>query len=178
MLLSNRQYVVANALVFQASWPLCVIGGSTVALVTTIVSLLFHFAMVQERRTELIFLLCAGAIGFVFDLALLQIGLLESGSAIQPLWMCCLWFLFATTVGYAMHWFEQRLLIAGIFAGVFAPLSYIAGAGLTDIDLMKPTWLTAGLIGCAWAVVLPGLLLLRGRISAHVDARKRREIFS
>lgn len=177
MMLGNRQYVVANALAFQVSWPLCVLGGDLVAAITTVVFLLFHFAMVHERRTELIFVLCTGAIGFVFDLALLRIGLLESTATMQPLWMFCLWFLFATTVGYAMRWFERHLIIAGVFAGLFAPLSYSVGAGLTDIDLMEPAWLTIVLIGCAWAVVLPGLLILRRSIAAHVDARKRREIF-
>lgn len=178
MLLSNRQYVVANGLAFQVSWPLCVLGGNAVALITTLAFLFMHIAIIQERRTETLFLLCAGAIGFVFDLALLKTGLLESTAPIQPLWMCCLWFLFATTVGFAMRWFEQHLLAAGVFAGIFAPLSYSVGAGLTDIDLREPAWLTLVLIGCAWAVILPGLLLLRGSIAERTAARRHREIFS
>lgn len=174
----NRHYVVANGLAFQVSWPLCVLGGNAIAVVTTAVSLACHLALVPDRRTESIFLLCAGVIGFMFDLALLQIGLLESASPLQPLWMICLWFLFATTVGFAMRWFEQHLVLAGIFAGVFAPLSYMAGAGLTEIDLMEPAWLTLVLIGFAWAMVLPGLLFLRGRIAAQVTSHKHGEIFS
>lgn len=178
MLLSQRQYAVLNGLAFQVSWPVCVLGGSAIAVAATIAFLSFHLILVQDRRTESIFLLCAGAIGFVFDLALLQVGLLESTATIQPLWMICLWFLFATTVGYAMRWFDEHIVVAGVFAGIFAPLSYSVGAGLTDIDLLYPAWLTLVLIGCAWATVLPGFLLLRRSIAGRIAPQNRKGILS
>lgn len=178
MLLSQRQYAVLNGLAFQVSWPVCVLGGNTIAVATTVAFLAIHLVMVQGRRTEPIFLLCAGAIGFVFDLALLRVDLLESTATVQPLWMICLWFLFATTVGFAMRWFDEHIIVAGVFAGIFAPLSYSVGAGLTDIDLMAPAWLTLVLIGCAWAAVLPGLLLLRRSIAVWVAPHNRMELHS
>jgi len=177
MLFNAKHYPVVNGLAFQLSWPMCVLGGSTVAVFTTTAFLLFHLGVIRERQKELIFLLCAGAIGFVFDLTLLKIGLLQSAAAIQPLWMFCLWLLFATTVGYAMQWFQRHLLASAVFAGIFAPLSYSVGAGLTDIDLMAPEWLTLVLIGCAWAIVLPSLLLLRNRIARDTSGNAM-EIFS
>ncbi len=177
MLLRTTQYSVVNGLVFQLSWPICVLGGSAVAAWATTACLSFHLWMIQERRTEVIFLFCVGAIGFVFDLTLLQTGLLQSTTTMQPLWMFCLWLLFATTVGYAMQWFQRHMLTSAVFAGVFAPLSYSAGAGLTDIDLRGPEWLTLVLIGCAWAIVLPTVLFLRNRI-AHHSSRTAVEILS
>ncbi|MDP1932823.1 MAG: DUF2878 domain-containing protein [Gammaproteobacteria bacterium] len=178
MIFNDRQYAVVNGLAFQLSWPMCVLGGNRVAVITTIVFLIFHLATVREKRTELIFLSSAGTMGFMFDLALLKIGLLQSATAVQPLWMICLWFLFATTIGYAMHWFQKHLLVSALFAGIFAPLSYSVGAGLTDIDMMVPTWLSLVGIGAAWAIVLPCLLLLRESIVERLAINRTLEILS
>ncbi|MEK7258762.1 MAG: DUF2878 domain-containing protein [Pseudomonadota bacterium] len=169
MLLSQRHYGIANALAFQIAWPVCVLGGDLVAICTTVALLLSHLFVIRLWQTELLFVCSAGVLGFLFDLALLKLGLLQGASAVQPLWMWCLWFMFAATIGYSMQWFRNHLLIGALFAGFFAPLSYSIGARLSEIDLMAPQWLTLLLIGLGWAVVFPALLLLREAIEKHLD---------
>lgn len=162
--LSQRNFSIANALAFQIAWPVCVLGGNLVAVTTTMALLLAHLLVLRRWRAELLFVCSAGVLGFLFDLALLKVGLLQTESALQPLWMWCLWILFAATIGHSMQWFRQHLLIGALFAGVFAPLSYNVGARLSEIDLMSPQWLTLLLIGLGWALVFPALLLLRDAI--------------
>ncbi len=169
MPLSQRHYGIANALAFQIAWPVCVLGGDLVAITTTVALLLTHLLVIRRWQTELLFVGSAGLLGFLFDLTLVKVGLLQTASAMPPVWMWCLWFMFAATIGYSMQWFRNHLLIAALFAGVFAPLSYSVGARLSDIDLMAPQWLTLLLIGLGWAAVFPALLLLREAIERHLD---------
>ncbi len=169
MPLSQRHYGIANALAFQIAWPVSVLGGDLVAISTTVALLLAHLLIIRRWQSELLFVCSAGLLGFLFDLALLKLGLLQDTSAVPPLWMWCLWLMFATTIGYSMQWFRHHLVLGAGFAGVFAPLSYIVGARLSDIDLMAPQWLTLLLIGLGWAAVFPGLLLLREAIERHLD---------
>lgn len=171
--MKQRHYGIANALAFQIAWPVCVLGGDLVAVTTTIALLLTHLLIIRRWQTELLFVGSAGLLGFLFDLALVNVGLMQTASAVPPLWMWCLWFMFAATIGYSMQWFRNHLLIgalfAGVFAGVFAPLSYSVGARLSEVDLMTPQWLTLLLIGLGWAVVFPGLLLWREAIDRQID---------
>lgn len=167
--LSQRNYAIANALAFQIAWPVCVLGGDLVAVTTTMALLLAHLLVLRRWRTELLFVCSAGVLGFLFDLALLRVGLLQTESALQPLWMWCLWILFAATIGHSMQWFRQHLLIGALFAGVFAPLSYNVGSRLSEIDLMSPQWLTLLLIGLGWALVFPALLLLHDLLRDAID---------
>ncbi len=176
MPLNQRHYGIANALAFQAAWPVCVLGGDLVAAATTVTLLLAHLLVVRRWQTELLFVGSAGLLGFLFDLTLLNLGLLQTASAVPPLWMWCLWFMFAATIGYSMQWFRQHLLIGALFAGIFAPLSYSVGARLSDVNLMTPQWLTLLLIGLGWAVVFPALLLLRDAIEGQIEGLTERQI--
>ncbi|MES3008811.1 MAG: DUF2878 domain-containing protein [Pseudomonadota bacterium] len=170
MALSERQYTAVNALGFQLAWPVCVLGGDAVAVATTLTLLLIHLSVIRRWQTELLFLSSAGLLGFLFDLALVRGGLLQIESAVQPIWMWCLWFIFAATLGYSLQWFRRHLGAGALFAGIFAPLSYSVGARLTDVDLMTPDWLTLLVIGAAWSLIFPALFLLRdalGKLSGE-----------
>lgn len=169
MPLNQRKYGVANALAFQIGWPVCVLGGDLVAVTTTLALLLAHLLVIRRWQVELLFLCSAGVLGFLFDLTLLNLGLLENESAVQPVWMWCLWFMFAATIGHSLQWFRHHLLAGALFAGCFAPLSYSVGARLSEVDLMTPQWLTLLLIGLAWALIFPALLLLRDTIDKQMD---------
>jgi hypothetical protein len=172
MTLSPRQYALSNGFIFQAAWPVCVLGGDAVALLTTMLVLVFHLWAGSQHRTECIFLLTAGITGIMFDAALLYTGVLVYDSFMQPIWMCCLWFLFATTLGASLRWFQKHLFLGAIFAGCFAPLSYKLGAALTSVNLLHPEWQAMLIIGCAWAFVFPGLLALRHMIYRQFGSRQ------
>jgi hypothetical protein len=161
MQISPRQHALSNAFIFQVAWPVCVLGGDVVALLTTTTALIFHLWAGSKYRIECIFLFIAGAIGIIFDMALLYTGVLIYDGFIQPIWMWCLWFLFATTLGASLRWFQKHLILGAVFAGCFAPLSYKVGAALTNVNLLIPEWQALLIIGCAWALVFPGLLALR-----------------
>lgn len=156
--LSDRQYLLVNALMFQIGWLLCVLFGSVVAIVVTALTVAVHMQWVRDRKRESNFLLICLGIGFITDLLLIQAGVLVTGSLVPPLWLTCLWVLFGTTVGYALRVFHGRLWLCIAAGGLSAPLSYYGGARLADVGLASPTWLALLIIGAAWALVFPLLM--------------------
>lgn len=157
---SDRQYLVINALAFQGTWLFCVLGGSLVALPTTLLMLALHLHQVHDVRRESLFIAQATAIGFLCDLALVSTGVMVTGGSLPPLWLTCLWTLFATTVGYPMRFFFGRFWLSVITGAVFAPMSYFAGARLAGVGLMSPDWLALLIIALIWAAVFPLLIHL------------------
>ena len=148
---------ITNALTFQVAWLVCVLGGSVIAVAITLVVLFLHLKDVSNFRREIVFVLQVAVIGFLCDTALIQTGVLMTDSYLPPLWLTCLWLLFATTAGSALRLFLRRPWLSALAGAVFAPLSYFAGARLAGIDLMNPAWLALMLIGLMWAAVFPFL---------------------
>jgi uncharacterized membrane protein YfcA len=71
--------------------------------------------------------------------------------------------LFATTLNIAFRWLRDRLVLASLLGAVFGPLSYFAGARLGAVVINDfPSALIA--LALAWALLLPGLLLLAKRL--------------
>lgn len=158
--LSERQHIVFNAAVFQLAWLACVLGGSVVAVVVTTAVVAVHLKLVTDKRREFIFLLQCAAAGFVCDLALIQLGVMDTGNHLPPVWLTCLWVLFGTTVGYALRFFHGRLALCVAGGFVFAPTSYFGGARLADVVLFEPVWVALLIIGLVWAVIFPVLIHL------------------
>lgn len=146
---------IINALIFQIAWIVCVLGGSWVAITTTLVVLFLHLQQVREPRREAAFVIQTTVLGFLCDTALIQSGVLLTQESLPPLWLTCLWALFATTVGYALRFFLQRPWLSMWAGGVFAPMSYFAGARLAGIDLMTPLWMALVYVALIWALVFP-----------------------
>lgn len=147
-----------NAAAFQVAWPLCVLGGNAIALAVTLCFLAAHLYIAQNRLLELGFIAFCAVIGLIVDMMLLASGILVWHSSLPPLWMSCLWVLFGGCVGHSFKWFDQRLVLAGAFAGLFAPLSYLAGTRLTQVGLREPEFTSLVIIACAWAFIFPSLL--------------------
>ncbi len=160
--LSERQHLWLQIGLFQIAWLLCVLGGSLVALPVTLTVVCLQLWLAEQRRLYVHYLAVVTLIGFVCDLMLVNIGVLQLGSGLQlqPLWLLCLWPLFATTVPHALRMFHHRPAISALGGGALAPLSYFGGSRLAGVELMSPTWLALVIIAAAWALVFPLLISL------------------
>lgn len=156
----DRRYVLVNALCFQLTWLLCVLGGSWVAAIVTSIVVALHLQIVGDTRREALFLVQCAVIGFICDLLLVQGGVLLTGTGLPPVWLTCLWILFGTTVGYPMRVFHGRIWLSIAGGALFAPLSYFGGARLAGVPLMQPEWFSILIIGLLWALIFPLLIHL------------------
>lgn len=151
-----------NAIAFQGGWLACVIGGNSAAIPAMVVVVGWHLLSCHNPRRELRFVMQAAMIGLTVDLILVNTGLLQPASASSwpPLWLLCLWPMFATTIGYPLRIFLHHRHVASIAGFCGAPLSYAGGATLAEIELMQPLWQSMVMIGSLWAALFPFLLSL------------------
>lgn len=151
---------IANGIMFNISWFAIVITHSSVIAVAILVAhLLAHFRFVGNGRSEVLLVSLVAVFGAVVDQVLFRTGVFNMAgvAATAPLWLTCLWPLFATTLMHAFAGFQQRVLFAAFLGGVGGGLSYVAGVRLTAVEFGSPLWgpVTIALV---WALTLPLLL--------------------
>jgi hypothetical protein len=164
---------VLNAVLFQTAWFAAVLGaargipwlGPLVLLPVVGINL----AMAHNRYSEVKLLACAGAIGFLFDTALIRTGTFQPLPGIfpdsySPPWMIGLWLNFAATLNLSLGWLQKRYLLAGIFGSFGGPLAYYSGAKL-GATLTLPSPRAMVLLAIGWGVVTPLLVWLARHFS-------------
>lgn len=158
--LNQRRRVVLDALIFQCAWLACVLGGSLIAMPVTLAVVALQLRLSERPGALGRFLIVTTLIGFFCDLLLVNAGvlLLPAGAQLQPLWLLCLWPLFATTVPHALRWFHGRTLHCALAGALLAPLSYFGGSRLAGVELVQPTWLALLVIAVLWSMIFPFLM--------------------
>lgn len=153
--------LVTNYLLFQLGWFACVLGGNTIALITAVLVLIIHLLWVgnwqQEKQLLAITLLLGCAIdSFLGNLDILQFNSSTTGNGrLLPLWLACLWLLFATTLRHSLDWTRSHKLAGAILGFFGGPLSYLAGAKLSDVSLAQPIWQTLLILAVIWSLTIP-----------------------
>ncbi|MEX1198985.1 MAG: DUF2878 domain-containing protein [Pseudohongiellaceae bacterium] len=160
----QRWQIILNAAVFQVAWLACVTGGTTVALAVTATVLGLHLWWSSRTGAEAAMLLAALLVGLVCETVLIQAGVLRAPGPLPPVWLLCLWPLFAATLGLALRWFRDRPACAAAGGLLFAPLSYFGGSRLAGIELLTPEWLALILIGTVWLFAFPLLTRIHRRL--------------
>jgi hypothetical protein len=160
--------VLVNIVAFKVAWLSTIFGGANELpmLGPLVVSLAvaLHLWLATEPTRELILVLMTGAIGLAWDSVLVSAGWLvyPTGtivSGLAPYWILAMWMLFATTLNVAFRWLQTRLVLAALMGAVFGPISYVGGAAAGAVELVAPMPALVAL-GVAWALLMPGLLLL------------------
>lgn len=159
MLARRRLIVIAvNALGFEVIWTLCVVGGSWVAAIAGSAWLVMHLKYVGKPG-EWHLVVAFALLGLAIDGGLQLAGGLRFEdqtlvAGLLPLWLWMLWPLFATLVHHSLAWLWQWPWMAAALGAVGGPLSYFAGAALTDVTLAS--WLLPAQ-ALIWAVLCLGV---------------------
>lgn len=163
---NQTRQVVVNFVLFQLGWLACVVGGAQGwALWGALFSLLIvlrHLQCAQDMRKETHLLLLAGAIGLIWESALVNAGLLIysnpiaelAGIALAPYWILTLWLIFATTFNVSMRWLKTRLWLAVPFGAIGGPLAFVAGEKLGAVIIPEPQT-TLVVLAIGWAIWSP-----------------------
>lgn len=161
--------LVLNIGLFQMGWFACLLLPVQWSSLLVALVLLIHFAVIvpsTERVREGRLVVSVLCVGFIVELLYLwfQVLIRTDESLFPPLWLLFIWLLFATTFRYSMAWLRPKLLLAAIFAGVAAPMSYLAGANLNAlVSLNSNPVFALSIIGISWAIIFP--LMLRQLVS-------------
>ncbi len=159
--MTSLQRNIINAILFQLGWLICVISTNTWAVISTSLILIIHFKYIQRTYTEWRIFVIALLIGFIFDTLLLQADILVTPNEqiFQPIWLTCLWALFASTIGHSLAWLRQRIALSAFIGAIFGPLAYKSGAYLVGIQLDLSVLLHLITLSLGWAIIFPVLLL-------------------
>jgi hypothetical protein len=150
-------FTIANALLFQAGWFVCILCGSFWAGTFTLAAIIFHFVISRQRRDDAVAVLIAIALGLVHDSLLLHGGHIRfvESAYLPPLWLVCLWALLGITLNHSLVWIYSRPLWSALLGAIAAPLSYLAGVSLSSAEWSSPLVEVLPIIAILWLVVLP-----------------------
>jgi hypothetical protein len=175
--------VIINALLFQAGWLCCVLAGANhlpwLGTLTALLIVGWHLGNATDARKELTLILIAGAIGALWDSALVYAGWLvyPSGTLLEgtaPHWIVAMWLLFATTLNVSLRWLKQRMLPAAVLGAIAGPAAYYAGYKLGGVQI--PDIGTAmSSLALGWALFMPLLLVLSNRLDGMKPAPAQAE---
>jgi len=156
---------ILNLVIFQLGWIVCVVGGDLYAMAFTSIALLVHHRYVLEKNSEWQLIVIVVVVGSLWDILMTFSGMVyyaDSGFLGIPIWLICLWALFATTFMHALSWLSRYLWIAAIFAAVMGPASYWFGSELSDAYFGTPVLTSLVVMALGWATLFPaGIYLTR-----------------
>lgn len=158
---------LANFVLFQAGWFACVLSSARGTLIlpaaVVLISLTFNLIFHKPRKPEIKFLVSALALGTLFEFSIAQFHVLEyqPSEFFPPVWILSLWFLFATTFSFSMHWIVSRPLAGFALGALLGPLSCWSAETLGALTLTEEFWPRGyGILGIHWGAAILGLTLL------------------
>jgi hypothetical protein len=163
---------LANALLFNLSWLAIVLTQSPViAPLVVAMHLLLHGVVIGAGHGELRLIAGVTLGGAILDQALFRAGVfnLAGQPALAPLWLACLWPVFATTLMHSFAVLQNRIVLAAACGAVGGALSYIAGVRLSAIEFASTLWGPV-LLALLWAAIFPLLLQVAARLQGRPDA--------
>lgn len=155
-----------NGLMFNLSWLAIVCTHhDLLALCIVCAHLAVHFACWNSGWREVLLVAGVSLAGLVLDHLLFAAGVLvqSNGALAPPLWLSCLWPVFATTLLHLFAFLHARPLAAAMIGAVGGTASYLAGTQLSDIAFASNPAGPA-LMALIWALLMPLLLLGAARL--------------
>ena len=160
---------IVNALLFQAGWLGCVLGGNVAAVAALLVILLVHTLFFVNTQREWLVVIAFSLSGIMVDSLLVYTGIFQTTSVFAPLWLMCLWIILSITLCHSLSWLQHRLLLASVISAVAGPFSYWAGSRFVEISL-QPLPEALFILAAIWAVLLPAGLLLARKLTSNTSS--------
>ena len=154
------RFLVLNFVGFQLLWAGSVIGAGAYSLhlvaALTAAPLLILSFWSEHRNADWMVAAIALAVGLLLDNIWIFLDVLAyPSSSFAPYWIGLLWIGFALTINHSMSWFRDRRVLGPLIVGVFAPITYLAGARFGAVEVLNTPGLVV--ISIAWAGLFFGL---------------------
>ena len=161
--------ILINLVLFQVGWFVCVVGGDIYAVAFTLIALFIHNWLVLSDPAEWKLIGVVVVVGCLWDLLMVQAGVIHFGDPTLlgiPVWLVCLWLLFATTFMHALFWMSRHLPLAMVFAALMGPASYWLGSNLTNAEFGPPLLTSLLFMSVGWALLFPCGMYYAGRLKS------------
>jgi hypothetical protein len=150
--------IILNLAIFQIGWIVAILGGNLYAFLYTVFAIAIHQQFVVEHVSEWKLIGIIVLVGFSWAMVMTQAQILFFPDADIfgiPLWLICLWVLFATMFQHCLRWLQPRRFLSAFFAAVFGPLSYWFGTQISSAEMAEPLWFSIIILSVGWAVFFP-----------------------
>ncbi|AGL86862.1 MULTISPECIES: DUF2878 domain-containing protein [Pseudomonas] len=153
---------LANALLFQLGWFICVLSGDSAWLLLGVAILLAHFRWIGSWAAEGRMIFGVALTGITLDSFLHWLGVFQfqQVSLLIPLWLIVLWALLGTTLRHCLAWTARPWWLTCLVGALCGPLSYYAGGRLAGVSFAYGLWPTLLGLGLLWSMLLPLLHVL------------------
>ena len=158
---------IANAVLFQLGWLVCVIGGNSLWLLLALAALVIHLRWISSWAAEGRLILSVVIVGTAVDSVLRYLGVFrfEDAAPLIPLWLMLLWALLATTLRHCLAWSARPWWLASALGALGGALSYYGGGRLAGVQFPYGEAATLIVIGVLWAGLFPLLHLMARRLA-------------
>ncbi|MCG8463484.1 MAG: DUF2878 domain-containing protein [Xanthomonadales bacterium] len=162
-----------NVLVFNALWPVCVIGAAKglvwPGVLLSLALLAWHLVPLHRVRGDGVLVLLCLSVGTLLDTLWIRLAWLDFASPgpyplWAPLWIVALWLGFALALNHSLQWLQRWPITAATSFIFFAPFSYFMASRLGAVSWTGDFLITALVIGISWSVLMAFLLTLARRM--------------
>ncbi|WP_088332136.1 DUF2878 domain-containing protein [Lacimicrobium sp. SS2-24] len=157
---------VFNLIWFQVFWFTAILAGHQ-ALLVLVMLIAVHFALLRDRRKELLLVILCAPVGIVVDSLLTYFSVFVFSAQVGlliPFWLMGLWVAFVATLRHGMAFFLPRPYLAATAGAIAGPLSYYAGHRLGAVDFGLPLLHTLMLLSALWAILFPLFVSITNRL--------------
>ena len=154
----SKLMLIINFISFQLGWFVCVLGGDQLSLLIMLPILLLHFFVVakNDKINELLTVLAISISGILIDSFVISQFIIDYKTPVFiPLWIACLWVLFASTIRHSLSWLDNYLFMVPLLGAIAGALSYLAGVNLSSAEFYQPGYTGCLFIAANWYVVTP-----------------------
>ena len=172
---------IFNAISFQIGWFICVLTTTWLSLVFTVVYIALHWVLMSRINNNLSLKLEAYwlsmflIIGCICESLFFNHGILintipnnaiadtaSSWFILPPIWLLCLWCLFALSMRTSLDFLFNKPIIAYPLIMLGAPSSYYAGTQLSpQVELGLPILLSLPVISVTWLLAFLCIYLIK-----------------
>ncbi len=169
MLTQELTNKVINGVLFQLGWFICLLAGDIVALIFLIFVLCIHQRYLVKNKNEWTLILAVSVFGLLLDSVLTVVGIFQFenvSAGYIPIWLVCLWCLFATTLCHSMQWLHGYIKWTPLVGGLAAACSYFGGYRLGAVEFSNSLLLSLFYIGFAWMLVFPIMIVYARKLTS------------
>lgn len=146
--------IIWNVAAFNIIWfGLIFIGNAFIPIAAIL--LCIHIWTFQADKSELLLICLVATVGILLDTSLVYAGIFSFVNTTGiPFWLAALWFCFACTIRHSLAFLANSKVLQFVFGALLAPLSYLAGANLSVVQLTPSLAASYILLACLWGPLM------------------------
>lgn len=155
--------MLLNIICFNVSWFGLVFWGESFIPVT-FCWIAGHLYLCRNRIAEFKLIISITLVGTLVDSLFSMFNVLNFENQHIPFWLITLWAAFATTIPHGLNYLAQSKALQLIAGLVFPPMSYVAGASLSTIELGYGLFNTFLILSITWGPLMVLFFYLKEKI--------------